>query len=89
MALDIVLNWPLSGGIVPLRMLLLVTDGSGKTQTVRTIVTTLRSDIERLKLKCRVAIFAYTGVDAKIMGMGSKTIWSLFKINPRKNREIF
>ena len=70
MALGIVLNWFHSEGAYPLRMLLLRTAGSGETQTIRTIVTTLRSEIERLNLKCRVAICAYTGVASTLMGMG-------------------
>ena len=83
MPLGIVLKWFHSDGKYPLRMLLLRTAGSGKTQTIRAIVTTLRSGIEQSDLKCRVAICAYTGVAAALMGMGGKTIRSLFKINPR------
>ena len=80
---DILLNRHHTDGIVPIRMLLLGTAGLGKTQTIRTIVTILRSEIERIRLKCRVEICAYAGVDAAIMGIGGKAIWSLFKINPR------
>ena len=82
MALVIVLNWFHSDGAYALRMPLLGTAGSGKKKTIRAIVTTLRSEIERSNLKCWVSICAYTGVASTLMGMGSKTICSLFKINP-------
>ena len=64
---DILLNRHHTDGIVPIRMLLLGTAGLGKTQTIRTIVTILRSEIERMELKCRVAICAYTGSAATLM----------------------
>ena len=69
MALDIVLKWFHSDGKYPLRMLLLATAGSGETQTIRTIVTTWRSEIEQSDLKCRVAICAYAGVASTLMGV--------------------
>ena len=70
LALGVVLNWFRSDGVCPLSMLLLCTAGSGKTQTIRAIVTTFWSEIERLELKCRVEICAYTGVASTLMGMG-------------------
>ena len=57
---------------MPLRILLLRADGSGKTQTIRTIVTILRYLIDLYSLNCSVTICAYTGVDATLMQMGAQ-----------------
>ena len=48
MEAQIAINWfnnPV--GVPPIRLLLLGTDGSGGTQTIRTTVTTLRQEIAR------------------------------------------
>ena len=63
--------------------------GPGKTQTIRAVVTILRSVIESKKLKCTVAICSYTGVASTLMGWEVKPYVHYLKSIILTNGEIY